>query len=424
MYEELLDYITTLPVIDSHEHLPTEKDRVAQKVDFATLFSHYCKDDLMAAGLPADDLQKLLGPASVEEKWAIFAPFYDRMADGSYARCAHLAMQKFYGIKRLGTLADAQALTEKIRSANRPGLYKKVLKDACNIVTCMNFAGPEANEFVTPVAFVTHLAEVSNLPGLEAVAREAGRALPTLQRYVQAMGDVLAKLKQRGTKGIKLHFAYMRPICFEAVPAADAERLFNRIADEGHGWRYGVLGYEEARPLQDYLVHRLVELAGDLDLTVVFHSGIQAGQNMRLDNARPGGLCGLLGRFSRVRFNLLHAGLPWMDQAAIMAKQFPNLYLDMGWTHAISPELATRAVRAYVDLVPRNKVLGFGGDYSVVEKVYGHLVLARQNIARALADKVGNGAISEARARKWARALMHDNAIEAYCLDVKPLADD
>ena len=424
MYEELLSYANSLPVIDSHEHLPTEADRVAQTPDFFTLFSHYCKDDLTAAGLPAQGLQKLLGKGSVEEKWQIFAPCYDHMADGAYAHCAHLAMQRFYGMERLDSLADAQALTDRIRAANRPGLYRKVLKDACNIVTCMNFAGPETDEFVTPVTFVTHLAEISNITAIEGVARQVGRPLPTLPRYVQALGDVLDKLKKSGSKGIKFHFAYMRPIRFLAVPAADAERIFNRIADEGYGWRYGALGYEEARPLQDYLVRRLVELAGDLELTVVFHCGIQAGSNMRLENSRPGGLADLLGRYSHVRFNLLHAGLPWMDEAAIMAKQFPNLYLDMGWTHGISPELATRAVRAYVDMVPRNKVLGFGGDYCVVEKVYGHLVLARENIAGALAEKVADGALSEARARKWARAMLHDNAIEAYRLDVKPLADE
>jgi predicted TIM-barrel fold metal-dependent hydrolase len=424
MHKELLDYIGTLGVIDSHEHLPTEAERIAQTPDFFTLFSHYCKDDLTAAGLSAGGLAKLLGKASVDEKWQIFSPWYDHMADGSYARCAHLAMQRFYGIERLTSLADAQALTGRIQEGNRPGLYRKVLKDACNIVTCMNFAGPEANEFVTPVAFVTHLAEINSPASVEAVSREAGRPLPTLPRYVQALGDALARLKQRGAKGIKFHFAYMRPIRFPSVPSADAERVFNRIADEGHGWRYGTLGYEEARPLQDYLVHRLVELAGDLDMTVVFHTGIQAGQNMRLEDARPGGLCPLLGRYAKVRFNLLHAGLPWMDEAAIMAKQFPNLYLDMGWTHSISPELATRAVRAYVDLVPRNKILGFGGDYCVVEKIYGHLVLARENMARALAEKVGDGALSEGRAHKWARALLHDNAIEAYRLDIKPLADE
>jgi len=61
VYDDLLTYIEGLSVIDSHEHLPNEKDRLAQRVDFFTLFSHYCIDDLVAAGLSADGLEKLMG---------------------------------------------------------------------------------------------------------------------------------------------------------------------------------------------------------------------------------------------------------------------------------------------------------------------------------------------------------------------------
>ena len=89
----------------------------------------------------------------------------------------------------------------------------------------------------------------------------------------------------------------------------------------------------------------------------------------------------------------------------------------MAWMHAISPEISVRALRDWVDLVPRNKVLGFGGDYHVVEKVYGHLVLARENIAGALADKAEQGAITGKDAGAWARALLWENPRAVYALD-------
>jgi glucuronate isomerase len=46
--DELLSYIESLPVIDTHEHLPEEPERIAQEVDFFTLFSHYAGDDMVA----------------------------------------------------------------------------------------------------------------------------------------------------------------------------------------------------------------------------------------------------------------------------------------------------------------------------------------------------------------------------------------
>jgi hypothetical protein len=76
-----------------------------------------------------------------------------------------------------------------------------------------------------------------------------------------------------------------------------------------------------------------------------------------------------------------------------------------------------RALRDWVDLVPRNKVLGFGGDYQVVEKVYGHLVMARDNIAAALAAKVAQGAMSREDASAWVRALLWENPRAVYGLE-------
>ena len=122
-----------------------------------------------------------------------------------------------------------------------------------------------------------------------------------------------------------------------------------------------------------------------------------------------------------MRFDIFHIGLPWYAEAGLLAKYFRNVYVDMAWAHAISPEISRQALRTYIDMVPRNKVLGFGGDYCVVEKVYGHLELARDDITRVLAEKVAEGRLSEARALAWATALLHDNPIEAYKLDLEPL---
>jgi predicted TIM-barrel fold metal-dependent hydrolase len=415
--------IATIPVIDTHEHLPNEADRLKQSVDFYTLFSHYCAGDLVASGAPADTMAKLGDPnVPAPEKWALFEPWYRYVADGSYARCAHLAMQRFYRVDRLASVKDAEKLTERIRAANKPGLYRKVLKDACGIVTGLNNGGTGVDrEFFTPVRFVSELAEVGALDRIRAVEKESGRACTSLARYVQAIGDILEAEKARGLKGVKLGFAYTRPLHFASVPAADAERVFNRVFDESQGWRAACLGYDETRPLQDYLVHQLAALAGDLDLTAVFHTGIQAGNENHLDNGRPERLWNLLRRYRKTRFDIFHIGLPWVEEAGMLAKYFPHVWVDFAWAHAISPEIAARALKIYVDMVPRNKVLGFGGDYAVVEKVYGHLELARDNIARALAGKVAEGALDPARAVAWARALLHDNPIAAYKLDIQPL---
>ena len=49
--KRIADYVNNLRIVDTHEHLLPEPDRIkmGDKADFAYLFSHYAKDDLVSA---------------------------------------------------------------------------------------------------------------------------------------------------------------------------------------------------------------------------------------------------------------------------------------------------------------------------------------------------------------------------------------
>ncbi|MCL4553422.1 MAG: amidohydrolase family protein [Candidatus Marsarchaeota archaeon] len=425
-YQDLLRYTSEIEIIDSHEHLPPEKDRVASKLDFSVLFNHYCMSDMLAAGMPPDDAKMIFGDVvfpwratmSVEEKWPKFEPYYLLIQDGSYCRAAHLSMDKLYGVSRLNSLDDAKTLTAKMNKANVTGFYKKVLNDTCRIRAAVNCGyWTDDHDYLAPVQFATEYAEANNAT-ISKLENTAGVSCGTLNGYVEAVRRQFLDYKRRGLKGIKLTLAYTRDLHFAPTAHADAERVFNRVLEEGYGWRSNALGYEEARPLQDYMVHRHVEMAGEMDLPVIFHTGHQAGSYHNPDDARPNRLWNLPQRYRNVDFVILHAGIPWMEEAALLAKTYPNVFLDMAWTHLISPELSTRALGNWIDMLPVNKIVGFGGDYLDVEKIYGHLVLARENIARALAARVEDGRMTPERAQSWIRAMLFDNPKRIYRLDV------
>lgn len=418
-YQHLLEYALYVPTVDTHEHLPAEAMRVQHPIDFTTLFSHYCRGDLQAAGMPPADLQALYDQATpLDRKWALFEPWYDLIQDGSYARAAHIAMARFYGRERLTSLADAEAVSEALQANNTPGLYRRVLKEACGIVKSMNFGSLDDDpEFFAPVININHYAEASvqTLRGLEA---KYNRDLARLDLYLEALHSDLVEFKARGMKGLKTHCAYMRDLHFAPHTQAEAEGVFNRIVEEGYGWRFTAIGYEEARPLQDFIVHRMAEWAAELEMPFVIHSALQADVRHKEDNAKPLRLWNLIERYRHTDFVLLHSGLPWMEEACLLAKHYDNVYLDMAWDHIMSPELSTRAVRYFVDLVPRNKVFGFGGDFGVVEKVYGHLTMAREDLSRALAHKVTAEGMPLARAEGWLTAMLHDNPARVFHLEV------
>jgi hypothetical protein len=69
--------------------------------------------------------------------------------------------------------------------------------------------------------------------------------------------------------------------------------------------------------------------------------------------------------------------------------------------------------------VPVNKIIGFGGDYNrPVEKVYGHLVMAREDIAIVLGRRVDRGLMSHDKAVAIAKKWFWDNPKHLYRLNI------
>ncbi len=102
----------------------------------------------------------------------------------------------------------------------------------------------------------------------------------------------------------------------------------------------------------------------------------------------------------------------------VLAKYFPNVWADLAWMHIISATGTRQILRDWLDLVPANNILGFGGDLRHVELVYGHLYEARHNIAQVLAERVERGDDTMDEAIRIAQFLLHDSPAEAFNLSL------
>jgi len=148
-----------------------------------------------------------------------------------------------------------------------------------------------------------------------------------------------------------------------------------------------------------------------------WHTGIQEGNGNWLSYTRPDLLTNLFMAYPGVRFDLFHASYPYSYVAGAICKNFPNVYLDMCWAHIISPTHSVRALAEWLDAVPANKISAFGGDYCFVDGVYGHVQLARQNVAKSLAIKVDDDGWSMQRAQQVAEWLFLDNPRSIFKLE-------
>jgi predicted TIM-barrel fold metal-dependent hydrolase len=118
--------------------------------------------------------------------------------------------------------------------------------------------------------------------------------------------------------------------------------------------------------------------------------------------------------YTDVCFDLFHGAYPFTGELAALAKNFQNVYIDMCWLHIISPSRARAALSEWLETVPVNKIMGFGGDYVHVEGTYGHSVIARENIARVLSEKVDDQSMTLDEAKVVARKLLRENALRLF----------
>ncbi|MHB0877517.1 MAG: amidohydrolase family protein [Anaerolineae bacterium] len=416
LYRDLYEELCATPTIDAHEHLPTEAEALQRPADFYTLFEHYSQADLVSAGATADDLAFWQNRANpVAERWQRFRPLFSAIRTGSYARSALIAMRDVLGIADLGDDTYV-AVGEALAAMNKPGLYDALLLQRCNLkacIQCWHYGEDGQPSYFYQLAPSPAIVDVREGAALDRLERHYGHSLHSLDDLLDLTTVLVDKWSNDPVVvGVKSAHAYQRSIAFARRTRHEAEVTFNRIrANEGHE-----LSVNEALPLQDYLFFELVARADAVGLPIVIHTGLQAGNGNRIANANPLGLQALLEEFPRARFDLFHAGMPWVREIAVLAKYFPGVHLNMAWTHIISPVQARAALSEWLDMVPNTKIFGFGGDYGIVQKVYGHLTMARQDIAHVLADKVSEGTYSRAEAGMLIRRLMFDNPNEFYRL--------
>ena len=120
-------------------------------------------------------------------------------------------------------------------------------------------------------------------------------------------------------------------------------------------------------------------------------------------------LSNLFLEYPDVDFDIFHISYPYQDILAVLAKNFPNVYINMCWAHIISPNASVNSLLEFMDTVPINKISAFGGDYSFIDGVYGHLHLAKENIAKSLSIKVSQGLFEIEEAKSIAKMFFYDN---------------
>lgn len=399
---DLYEEIAACPVIDAHEHLSPEADYLAAGYSGLNMFAGgYLWHDLESAGMSSafKDTMRDTGDRPYTEWWPQIKPYWERVRYTSYARALRITMRDLYGIDDLNdrTIADFAAA---VQTDNTPGLFRRIFHDRCGIqyvITYIDHVNFPHDPYFRGIILLNR--PITDSVSIADVAQQSGREVTRLEELTIAAQTILRNAIAAGAVGFKTTVT-----AFGLPDEQAAKEEFSRaMGNDG--------APEDYPALNRYLLNRCLDVAAETGVPVAVHTGYwydfrKMDPKLLLDYAmlRPD-----------VRFDLFHLGMPMVRDAALIGKTMPNVTLNLCWCPIISQTMTKRMLDEIIDLVPLNKVIAFGGDYRVaVQKVYGHLVMAREVVAAALADRIAAGDWDREEALRIAKMWLYDNPKEIY----------
>jgi predicted TIM-barrel fold metal-dependent hydrolase len=412
-YERIREYVAGVPVVDCHDHAGA---RAAQPDVLAHLAGGYYGHDLASATSTKEMELVRDETRTIEERWPVFERAYRRSRFTGYGLAMRMATRKAYREEEI-TLESVRRMQERALDFSDPAVYDAFYRDARIVARIADSHAPAAAVIAGTYRTLAGQRIAISLPSyhalrsrkdIEASVGPLGREARTLDEYTAACREIFEAYKRFGAVTFKDQSAYRRSIKYLAPSRAEAEALFNRMLNDA-GY---VLEPERAgNPLCDYLMHEFMKMAREMDLPVQIHTGHLAGLGGDVSKANAILLVGLLRAHEGVRFDLFHGNWPYAGEMLFLAKNYPNVAMDLCWVHIIDPMYSRRIFADAVSAVAHSKIHGFGSDVGggQPDMAWAHCEIARDNIAWALAGLVESRYLGMDEAKEVARAVLFDN---------------
>ncbi|MGC8570103.1 MAG: amidohydrolase family protein [Caldivirga sp.] len=425
------EVVNSIKLIDTHEHLEPEPDRLSRPQDPMFLFlAHYLTTDFFSSGMTPEEFMALRDLKKPwEERWPIFERYWDYAKTTGYGLAIRLAIRDLYGISDI-TRDTYPKLVESMNNKATKGFYRWVLEKANIGKVVLDHGDNTGNslpkfdrDLFTGVIRFEGIVFISNWGDLMNASRRLKVPIHHLSDLENAFRRYIREVLPNFI-GVKTSFpAYMQSLKFEYVTPNEAEYALKAIIEGKEGFRRYTPSSSEVKPLQDYLFRVMLDELEALGKPLQVHTGIQETAptydeppNNALTNANPTQLINLFKEYQNVKFILFHASYPYYHEAGVLAKQWPNVYLDLCWMHEINPRAYADILSEWLELVPNNKIMAFGGDYIFIEGTYGASVIAKRAINEVVEEKINKGHWDKEDADKVIKRILKENAERVFKL--------
>ncbi len=170
------------------------------------------------------------------------------------------------------------------------------------------------------------------------------------------------------------------------------------------------------KPLIDFLVFAALRVAARLQIPVQFHTGF-GDPDLDLRLANPLHLRPILEEptLREAPIVLLHAGYPFVREAAYLAAMYSRVYVDIGLTVPFLSVAGMKSVlRQLLEIVPTSKLMFSSDARMLPELFYLGAKWGREVLADVLEETVLSGDLTYTEAEMTAERVLLENAKGLY----------
>jgi uncharacterized protein len=374
--------------------------------------------DVSAVPILDQHCHALLRDRTVADATA-YARFFTE-SDDPTMHAHHVPETVFYrwAIRELAALLGCAPTTEAVlaaRGAMSPDALAQRLLGEANIAVLLVDHGYRTDETWTPAELTARLpCRVLPVLRLETLAQELIVRHETFDAMLDAYSAVVERARADGFVGLKSIIAYRTGLAAQPTSRGDATAAFGPVKERAR--RDGRVRLA-AKPLNDYLLLRALEIAERQAMPVQIHTGF-GDADLDLREANPLHLRPLLesGQYTNVPFVLLHASYPYVRELGYLAAIYANVYADVGLAIPhLAAEIPTM-LRQLLSLTPSTKVV-YSSDASQIPELFWLAARwGRRGLGTVLDELIALGALDGGEALAVGRRVLGGNAAGIYGL--------
>jgi hypothetical protein len=400
VYEnELYDYLSSLPIISTHSH------DIAP--DLQVGFGLF---DILQNSYVAKKWIKI----PFEETKERIAYFTKQLKYNTYFYWLEKSLQQLYHISKPLNEHTYWEFDEAVRAAHANIDYPKhILREKCGFkYLILDLSYNPGSYHDMPDLFKPAYRSDMFLMGYDpkAVDHNNRNAIThykinpdiSLDDYIEYCQQTVRRMLEGKCVCLKCNKAYDRSIYFADATYEQAKAAY----------RNPNATLQDIVNFQDFMQHRILEVANDMSAVVEWHTGLG-----RLIDSSAIYIRNVVEKYPNITFDIFHGSYPWMDDLFGLVHNYGNVRVDLCWLPVISTEACVRFIKEMVQ-VGKLGTMMWGNDTWTPEEAYGTVLAARKTIARAFAELIKDDMMDLEYAKCFCRHIMYENAAEVFHLSV------